>query len=43
MDTDTDEKGMGGVRPYDKSESHWRIFFKDNGGGMDYQKLILHA
>ena len=33
---------MEDVRLDDEMERHWRIFFEDNDGGVDNQKVILH-
>ena len=34
---------MEDVRLDNKRERHWIVDFKDNDGGVDYQKEILHA
>ena len=31
------------MRLDDKGESHCRIFFEDNGGGVDDKKYIIHT
>ena len=43
MDLDLDEEGMDDVIINDEREHHWRMFFKDNYGGVDSKKAILHA
>ena len=30
------------MRLEDKRECHWRMFFEDNDGGLDDQKVILN-
>ena len=30
------------VRLYDERERHWKMFFEDDDGGVDDQKLIMH-
>ena len=43
MDPYTDEEEMEDGSLHDEIERHWRIFFKDNVGGVDDKKAILHA
>ena len=43
MNPDPDEEEMEDVRLDDKREHHWRMVFRDDGGGMDYEKDTLHA
>ena len=40
--SDTDQYDMEGTIIDNEIECLWRIFFKDNQGGLDYQKTILH-
>ena len=42
MDPDPDEEDMEDVRLDDERERHWRMVFEDNGGGVDYDKELLH-
>ena len=37
------EEDMDAVNLDDKRERHWRVVFKDNDGGVDYAKSLLHA
>ena len=34
---------MEDVNLDDERERHWRMVFKDNDGGVDYAKALLHA
>ena len=43
MEDDTDDKDMEDVKLDDKRGHHWRIIFKENDGGVDYNKELLHA
>ena len=43
MQADTDKEDMEGMRIYIKREIHQRMVFNDNNGGVDYEKIILHA
>ena len=43
MDTDLDEEEMKDTRLSNKRKCHWRMGFKDNDGGVDDHKVILHA
>ena len=43
MEDDTDEEDMEYVNLDDKRERHWRMESKDNGGGVDDAKALLHA
>ena len=43
MDPDPDEEDMEDVKLDDERERHWRVVFKDNDGGVDDKKVILHA
>ena len=43
MENDPDEEDMDDVNIDDKMERHWNIFFKDNEGGVDVKKALLHA
>ena len=43
LEDDPDEEDMGNVNLYAKRESHWRMVFEDNGGGVDDAKALLHA
>ena len=38
-----DYQEMEYMRLDDKGESHCRIFFEDNGGGVDDKKYIMHT
>ena len=38
LDLDPDEEDMGYVKLHNERERHWRIFFKDNEGGVDDEK-----
>ena len=43
VEDDPDEDEMGDVNLNDQRESHWRMVFEDNGGGVDDKKVLLHA
>ena len=43
MDNDPDEEDMEDINLDDNTERHWRMIFKDNDGGVDYTKTLLHA
>ena len=43
MDLYPDEEDMEYVKLDNERQSHWRIDFKDNYGGVDDQKVIIHA
>ena len=43
MGDDSDEEDMDDVNLDDDMECHWRMVFKDNGGGVDDAKALLHA
>ena len=43
VEDDTDNEEMEDVKLDDGRERHWRIFFEDNGGGVDDKKVLLHA
>ena len=42
MVPDPDEEEVEDVRLDNERERHWRMFFEDNDGGVDDQKVILH-
>ena len=42
MEDDPDEEDMDDVNLGDGRELHWRMVFKDNGGGVDDAKELLH-
>ena len=43
MDDGHDEEEIENVNIDDGRELHWRMVFKDNGGGMDDAKAFPHA
>ena len=43
MENDPDEEEMDDVNIYDERECHWRNVFKENEGGVDDKKSLLHA
>ena len=43
MEDDPDEEDMDNLNIDNKRESHWRIVFEDNDGGVDDKKAFLHA
>ena len=43
MENDLDEEDMDGVNLNDEIESHWRVVFKDNDGGVENANTLLHA
>ena len=43
MEDDPDEEEMENVKLDDEREHHWRMVFKDNYGGVDDKKTLLHA
>ena len=43
MEPDPDEEEMKDMRLNDKRERHWSMVFKDNGGGVDDQKIIIRS
>ena len=43
MEDDPDEEDMEDVNLYDNRELHWRMVFKENDGGVDGAKALLHA
>ena len=43
MENFPDEEEMDDVNLDDERERHWRIVFKENGGGVDDAKALLHA
>ena len=43
MENYHDEEEMDDVNIYDERERHWRNVFKDNEGGVDDNKVLLHA
>ena len=43
MEDDPDEEEMENVKLDDEREHHWRMVFKDNYGGADDKKTLLHA
>ena len=43
MENDPEEEEMNDVNIDDERERHWRNVFKDNEGGVDYKKALLHA
>ena len=42
MVPDPDEEEVEYVRLYDGRERHWKMFFEDNDGWVDNQKMILN-
>ena len=42
MGPDPDEEEVEDVRLDKKRESQWKIFFEENDGGLENQKVILH-
>ena len=34
---------MEDVKLYYERESHWRMVFEENGGGLDDKKALLHS
>ena len=43
MEDDPDEEEMDDVNLDDERERHWRMVFKENYGGVDDAKELLHA
>ena len=43
MENDPDEEEMGDVNIDDERERHFRNVFKDNEGGVDDKKALIHA
>ena len=43
MEDDLDEEDIDDVNLKGESESHWRMVFEDNDGGLEDVKALLHA
>ena len=43
MEDDPDEEEMDDLNIDDERERHWRMVFKDNEGGVDDKKALLHT
>ena len=43
MEDNPDEQDVDGVNLDDERERHWSMVFKDNNGGVDNAKALLHA
>ena len=43
MEDDTNDDDMDDVNLDDERESHWRMVFEENYGGVDDVKALLHA
>ena len=43
VEDDPDEEEMGDVNLDDERECHWRMVFKENDGGVDDAKELIHA
>ena len=43
MEDDPDEEDMENISLDNERECNWRMVFKDNGGGVDDKKELLHA
>ena len=43
MEDDPDEEETDYVSLDDKRERHWRMVFKDNDGGVEDAKALLHG
>ena len=42
VEDDPDEEEMDNINLDDERERHWRMVFKDNYGGVDDAKELLH-
>ena len=42
VEDDPDEEDMENISIDDDRERHWRMVFKDNDGGVDDAKALLH-
>ena len=43
MDPHPDEEEVEYLILDNKREHHWRMVFEDNDGGVDNEKVVLHA
>ena len=42
VEDDPDEEDMEDIKLDNERESHWRMVFEDNNGGVDDKKAFLH-